>query len=60
MIFKFKDTIVDRAPDHILKILVAHELAHGAFRLRHTFSDDALMAPKNTTSNLMDYKGFYL
>lgn len=36
---------------------IAHELAHGAFRLRHTFSNEAFVAAKATTNNLMDYKG---
>jgi hypothetical protein len=39
--------------------LIAHELAHGAFNLRHTFSteENAFIAAQNTTENLMDYKG---
>jgi hypothetical protein len=39
--------------------LIAHELAHGAFNLRHTFSteDNTFIAAQNTTDNLMDYKG---
>lgn len=43
--------------------LLAHELSHGAFNLRHTFSDDAYwrgngkapVFPEKTTQNLMDY-----
>ncbi|PZX17949.1 hypothetical protein LX69_01365 [Breznakibacter xylanolyticus] len=43
--------------------LLAHELSHGAFNLKHTFSDDAYWrqrgpAPRfaeRTTQNLMDY-----
>ncbi|ASB50173.1 hypothetical protein [Alkalitalea saponilacus] len=36
--------------------LLAHELAHGAFNLRHTFSDKAQhYLPQNQTRNLMDY-----
>ncbi|MDR0748932.1 MAG: M23 family metallopeptidase, partial [Tannerellaceae bacterium] len=37
--------------------LIAHELAHGAFNLRHTFSEDAFVAAQGSTDNLMDYKG---
>ena len=37
--------------------LVAHELAHGAFNLVHTFSSLDFAAPQNTTNNLMDYRG---
>jgi hypothetical protein len=37
--------------------IVAHELAHGTFNLRHTFSPEELIAAENTTQNLMDYKG---
>lgn len=33
---------------------IAHELGHGAFRLRHTFTQYPALA-KNTTQNLMDY-----
>lgn len=37
---------------------IAHELAHGAFRLWHTFSSENLYtAPQGTTNNLMDYNG---
>ena len=36
---------------------VAHELAHGAFNLYHTFSTENYIAAQNTTDNLMDYKG---
>jgi hypothetical protein len=35
---------------------IAHELGHGAFRLRHTFSDEAFIANQKSTDNLMDYK----
>ncbi len=36
--------------------LLAHELAHGAFNLRHTFSDKAQhYFNKGTTKNLLDY-----
>jgi|GEM_PF-1584182 len=35
---------------------VAHELGHGAFALRHTFSEkNVVYLPKGTTDNLMDY-----
>lgn len=38
--------------------LLAHELAHGAFNLRHTFSDKAqYYFPQNQTANLLDYAG---
>jgi hypothetical protein len=36
---------------------VAHELAHGAFSLAHTFSNEQFIAAKSTTDNLLDYKG---
>jgi len=35
---------------------IAHELAHGAFRLRHTFSAEGFIANMNSTDNLMDYR----
>ncbi|MDR0691805.1 MAG: C39 family peptidase, partial [Prevotellaceae bacterium] len=35
--------------------LIAHELAHGAFVLWHTFSSEQFIAPQGATSNLMDY-----
>ncbi|MGM0581276.1 MAG: M23 family metallopeptidase, partial [Bacteroidota bacterium] len=35
---------------------IAHELAHGAFRLRHTFSEEGFIASQNSTDNLMDYR----
>ncbi|MDR0231211.1 MAG: hypothetical protein LBI82_03735 [Dysgonamonadaceae bacterium] len=35
---------------------IAHELAHGAFSLYHTFSNDKYIAAQNATDNLMDYK----
>jgi hypothetical protein len=35
---------------------VAHELGHGAFNLRHTFSEKNFVTlPQGTTGNLMDY-----
>jgi hypothetical protein len=37
--------------------LIAHELGHGAFNLRHTFSSDGFVAAQGSTDNLMDYKG---
>jgi hypothetical protein len=37
--------------------VVAHELGHGAFNLRHTFSLESFIAAERTTQNLMDYKG---
>ncbi len=36
---------------------IAHELGHGAFRLRHTFSPEAFIANQGSTDNLMDYCG---
>jgi hypothetical protein len=35
---------------------IAHELAHGVFQLRHTFSNKYNIAKKSTT-NLLDYSG---
>ncbi|MGM0582763.1 MAG: hypothetical protein ACQETL_18960, partial [Bacteroidota bacterium] len=46
----FKDNV-----DNINKT-IAHELAHGAFRLRHTFSEEGFIASQNSTDNLMDYR----
>ncbi|WP_068473054.1 ADP-ribosyltransferase domain-containing protein [Saccharicrinis aurantiacus] len=37
--------------------IIAHELAHGAFNLYHTFSDNLKIANEGETQNLMDYKG---
>jgi len=37
--------------------IVAHELAHGAFNLYHTFSNNQKVADQFTTENLMDYNG---
>ena len=34
---------------------IAHELGHGAFRLRHTFSNEGYIASEGSTNNLMDY-----
>lgn len=34
---------------------MAHELGHGVFNLRHTFSPEAMLAGERTTDNLMDY-----
>ncbi|RJE71210.1 hypothetical protein [Reichenbachiella sp. MSK19-1] len=34
---------------------IAHELGHGAFRLRHTFSTENFVAAQGSTDNLMDY-----
>lgn len=34
---------------------IAHELGHGAFRLRHTFSSEKFIASQGSTDNLMDY-----
>ena len=37
---------------------IAHELAHGAFRLWHTFSSENIyVAQQGSTKNLMDYNG---
>jgi hypothetical protein len=41
-------------PNHLE--LIAHELGHGAFNLRHTFSNDGFIAAQGSTDNLMDYK----
>jgi len=35
--------------------IIAHELGHGAFNLRHTFSLESFIAAERTTQNLMDY-----
>lgn len=37
--------------------MVAHELGHGAFNLRHVFSPESFVAAQGTTKNLMDYSG---
>jgi hypothetical protein len=37
--------------------IVAHELGHGAFSLRHTFDNANFIAQQSSTNNLMDYKG---
>ncbi|MEO0873172.1 MAG: hypothetical protein AAFY48_01065, partial [Bacteroidota bacterium] len=34
---------------------IAHELAHGAYVLKHTFEEYASELPQGTTNNLMDY-----
>ncbi len=40
-------------PDNVT---IAHELPHGVFRLRHTFSEEnETLIPKGSTENLMDY-----
>ncbi|MCQ2376364.1 MAG: hypothetical protein MJ069_10775, partial [Salinivirgaceae bacterium] len=36
---------------------IAHEIAHGAFHLEHTFAQSNYLAPEGTTDNLMDYNG---
>ncbi|MBP5366514.1 MAG: hypothetical protein J6Y82_11465, partial [Bacteroidales bacterium] len=38
---------------------IAHELAHGALSLSHTFADgsESYLGPRNTNDNLMDYAG---
>ncbi len=42
----------------MLNRTIAHELAHGAFHLWHTFSSsNTYTAPQGTTANLMDYNG---
>jgi hypothetical protein len=37
--------------------IIAHELGHGAFNLRHTFSEERFIAAQGKTQNLMDYAG---
>ena len=37
--------------------VIAHELGHGAFNLRHTFSPENFIAAEHSTQNLMDYNG---
>ena len=34
---------------------IAHEIAHGAFNLYHTFSEQNFIASQGSTNNLMDY-----
>ncbi len=51
-IFKFQSY-----PDEYLHT-IAHEVAHGPFRLRHTFSDENdYPQTRATTNNLLDYSG---
>ncbi len=52
---EFGFVFTDRAANQFTTI--AHELGHGVFRLRHTFSSDAFKASERTTTNLMDYNG---
>ncbi len=42
--------------DSLARTVAAHELGHGAFHLRHIFSEDELgEGARGTTENLMDY-----
>ncbi|MEJ5266167.1 MAG: hypothetical protein WHT29_12710, partial [Bacteroidales bacterium] len=42
----------------MLSRTIAHEVAHGLFTLRHTFSNEnTYILPQGTTDNLMDYSG---
>jgi len=42
----------------MLSRTIAHEVAHGLFTLRHTFSEEnTYILPQGTTDNLMDYSG---
>lgn len=43
--------------DNPSPIIVAHELGHGAFNLRHTFSPEEFIQDESKTQNLMDYAG---
>ncbi|GHT49436.1 hypothetical protein AGMMS49982_02940 [Bacteroidia bacterium] len=43
--------------DNTNAVTVAHELAHGAFNLAHTFSSEKFIAAQSSTDNLLDYKG---
>ncbi|GHV64321.1 hypothetical protein FACS1894199_02290 [Bacteroidia bacterium] len=43
--------------DNTDAVIVAHELAHGAFNLAHTFDNKKFISPQGTTDNLLDYKG---
>ncbi|GHT24742.1 hypothetical protein AGMMS4957_18280 [Bacteroidia bacterium] len=43
--------------DNTNAVTVAHELAHGAFNLAHTFSSEKFIAAQGGTDNLLDYKG---
>ncbi len=47
----------DGQSDKDLAHTVAHELAHGAFMLRHPFDNYVGLAQGNIPSNLMDYNG---
>jgi hypothetical protein len=46
---------IDNLSDDTQTWNVAHELAHGAFNLRHTFSAKAKYANRGETKNLLDY-----
>ncbi|MCA6410435.1 MAG: fibronectin type III domain-containing protein, partial [Cytophagales bacterium] len=52
---EFGFVFTDRASN--VTTTIAHELGHGAFRLRHTFSSEDFKATERTTTNLMDYNG---
>ncbi len=41
--------------DENILFTIAHELGHGAFNLRHTFSETNFVASQGQTQNLMDY-----
>ncbi|GHT23311.1 hypothetical protein AGMMS4957_14690 [Bacteroidia bacterium] len=43
--------------DNTNAVTVAHELAHGAFNLAHTFSTEKFIAAQGASDNLLDYKG---
>ncbi|GHV68708.1 hypothetical protein FACS1894199_16370 [Bacteroidia bacterium] len=43
--------------DNTDAVTVAHELAHGAFNLAHTFDNKKFISAQGTTDNLLDYTG---
>lgn len=54
---QFGYIFTDELDNYTLEKAIAHELGHGAFRLRHTFSPEDFKANQNSTDNLMDYAG---
>jgi murein DD-endopeptidase MepM/ murein hydrolase activator NlpD len=51
--YVFTET-AEKGGDEALYRTIAHEIAHGAFNLKHTF-DEQYRIPKGSTANLMDY-----
>ncbi len=52
---QFGYIFTDELGSSSIENIIAHELGHGAFRLRHTFSPEAFKAQEGSTNNLMDY-----